>query len=230
MRREDVQALYTRKAGFYHRLFIDFFLYGKGLAAYFRRRGGLRPGMRILDAGCGTGIQTRNLYGLARDQALGGIVFNAFDLTESMLDLFRAWIRRTDARGITLHRADVLRPDQLPADWRGYDLIVSSAMLEYLDREELGRALANLARLAAPGGEIVVFITRRNFLMRWLIEAWWKANMYEKEEILRIFDEAGLDARLAAFPFPYNHLNLWGLVIEARRKAPEAARERSVTP
>jgi hypothetical protein len=42
--------------------------------------------------------------------------------------------------------------------------------------------------------------------------------MYERDEIASVFEDVGLTHAFGRFPFPYNHLNLWGLVINARRK------------
>jgi 2-polyprenyl-3-methyl-5-hydroxy-6-metoxy-1,4-benzoquinol methylase len=215
---EAVEQLYSEKASFYHRFFIDFLRYGAGLKAVLRRANYLRPGIRVLDAGCGTGILTRNMVEIARAQELAGITFQGFDLTRAMLDLFREWMARTQTPAIELRQANVLEPTQLPEDWKEYDLIVSSAMLEHLPKERLKDALVHLRSRLAPGGTLLVVITRKNLLMRFLIEAWWKANMYARDEIAGIFREAGLVPTFGRFPFPYGHLNLWGHVIEARRK------------
>jgi len=220
----EVERLYTEKASFYHRLFIDLFRYGAGLKALLRRSNLLRPGIRVLDAGCGTGILTRNMVEIARERGLEGITFQGFDLTGAMLDLFRAWMIRTGTTDIALRQANVLEPGQLPGDWRDYDLIVSSAMLEYLPKPKLKEALSNLASRLAGDGTLLVVITRRNFLMKVLIAWWWKANMYEREEIAALFAQAGLVPTFRRFPFPYVHLNLWGLILEARKEEREPCR------
>jgi 2-polyprenyl-3-methyl-5-hydroxy-6-metoxy-1,4-benzoquinol methylase len=213
-----VEQLYSEKASLYHHLFIDFLRYGAGLKAILRRANYLRPGLRVLDAGCGTGILTRNMVEIARARGLEGITFQGFDLTRAMLDLFREWMARTGTTAIELRQANVLEPTQLPEDWKDYGLIVSSAMLEHLPKERLKDALAHLGSRLAPDGTLLVVITRKNLLMKFLIEAWWKANMYERDEVAGFFEEAGLAPTFGRFPFPYDHLNLWGHVIEARRR------------
>ena len=212
-----VERLYTEHARFYHRFFIDLLRYGAGLEALLAARGYLRSGMKVLDAGCGTGILTRKLHAIARRSGLEGITYHAFDLTPAMMDLFRRWMAEHGVTDVELRRADVLRTEDLPADWKDHDLVVSSAMLEYLPKDELARALRNLRGLLAPNGTLVVCISRRNVLMKWLIEVWWEANLYERAELERIFADAGLTVRFGRFPFPYDHLNLWGHVVEARR-------------
>jgi len=213
-----VEQLYTEKASFYHHFFIDFLRYGAGLKAIIRRAGYLHPSLRILDAGCGTGILTRGMVETARAQGLEGCTFHGFDLTAGMLELFREWMARTGTTGVELRQADILEPEQLPEEWKDYDLIVSSAMLEYLPVDRLKDALVHLGSRLAPQGTLFVAITRRNFLMKYLIGAWWKANLYDRAQITEVFEDAGMTPVFGRFPFPYNHLNLWGLVIEARRK------------
>lgn len=215
---DAVQQMYTEKGSFYHRFFIDLLRYGAGLKAILRKGEYVRPGMRVLDVGCGTGILTRNMVEIARAEGLGRITFQGFDLTPAMLDLFRAWIARTGATGIELRLGNILDRGALPENWTSYDLIVSSGMLEHLPKDRLKDTLAHIGARLAPEGRLLVAITRRNLLMKVLMEAWWKANMYERDEIASIFEEAGLAPAFGRFPFPYNYLNLWGLVIEARRK------------
>src|SRR6185503_13296414 len=102
----------------------------------------------------------------------------------------------------------------LPQDWRGYDLVISSAMLEYLPKRRLPEALAALRERLEPSGALVVFISRRNLLMKWLIERWWNANLYTKTEIAEAFRSGGLVTTFRKFPYPYSQLNFWGLVVE----------------
>jgi len=95
--------------------------------------------------------------------------------------------------------------------------ILSSAMLEYIPKDRLAEALAGLRRRLADDGTLTVFITRRNTLMKGLIEWWWKANIYTRDELREIYREAGFDEiTFHRFPRPFFHLNLWGLIVEAR--------------
>jgi 2-polyprenyl-3-methyl-5-hydroxy-6-metoxy-1,4-benzoquinol methylase len=127
---DSVQKLYTDRGALYQRLFVDFLGWGRELETFFRRADYLRPHLKILDAGCGTGIITRVLYQLAQEQGHAGIQFHAFDLTPKVLEIFRQWISAQGANQIELVQADVLETGDLPAHWKEYDLIVSSTMLE----------------------------------------------------------------------------------------------------
>jgi len=66
MATNPVQTLYTQKAKLDQFFFVDLLKWGKVLETFFQENAYLQPGMKILDAGCGTGSVTRVLYGLAR--------------------------------------------------------------------------------------------------------------------------------------------------------------------
>ena len=53
----NAKRLFTEKHATYAR-FIAFVRYPQGLRAYFQRSSRLRSGVRVLDAGCGTGAAT----------------------------------------------------------------------------------------------------------------------------------------------------------------------------
>jgi ubiquinone/menaquinone biosynthesis C-methylase UbiE len=53
----DPVRLYSRRADTYT-WFVSFFRYPQGIRAYFLRAPFLQPGLRVLDAGCGSGIAT----------------------------------------------------------------------------------------------------------------------------------------------------------------------------
>jgi len=83
-----------------------------------------------------------------------------------MLDRFRDRLRASGIAEVDTTQADVFRLDALPQSWKGYDLVVSASMLEYVPRGRLAAAITGLRDLLAPGGRFVLFITRRNLLTR----------------------------------------------------------------
>jgi len=185
MKNKDIESLYTRKGKFYHSL-MGFFRYDKGLNAFFQRSNYFHSNMKILDAGCGSGLSTRSMYAKVNAQRLSNVVFHGFDLTKNMLDLFEHWINLKGIANIHLAQADILTPNNLPKHWKDYDLIVSSAMLEYIPKTQLQKALQNLGKRLRKNGKMVVFITKKNIIMEYLIHRWWKANIYSKKEIKQL--------------------------------------------
>jgi cyclopropane fatty-acyl-phospholipid synthase-like methyltransferase len=91
--------------------------------------------MRVLDAGCGTGAVTLALLDALEQQKASYATIDAFDLTPEMLASCQGSLIARGVTDIRLRQADVLAlDDQLPPDWRDYDLILSAAMLEYLPK------------------------------------------------------------------------------------------------
>ncbi len=216
---EAVQRFFTANARSYHS-FIQAFRYSAGLRAFLARHHYVRPGAKVLDAGCGTGALTRALHQIGRLAGNHGLTIHAFDLTPAMIALLREWLHKYAVTNVAIQQANVLHLEALPGNWRDYDLIVSASMLEYLPKNELAHALRNLSRLLAPDGVLVVGISRNNFLMHGLIRMWWKGNLYDRAELEHRFADAGLSCRFRRFPFLYGHLNLWGYIIEARPISP----------
>jgi cyclopropane fatty-acyl-phospholipid synthase-like methyltransferase len=81
--------------------------------------------------------------------------------------------------------------DTLPAYWKNYELIVASTVLEYLPRDKVEYALENLKQLLGTEGILLIFITKRNFITRWLAKKWWKTNLYDGQEIVTLLNSTG---------------------------------------
>ncbi|MFH8403891.1 class I SAM-dependent methyltransferase [Streptomyces sp. NPDC018019] len=105
----------------------------------------LRPGDRVLDAGCGTG---RALPALRAAVGAGGTVLGA-DLTPEML---AAAVRAGRGRLAPLLLADVHR---LPLPDAALDAVFAAGLLSHLD--DAGAGLAELARTVRPGGRLALF-------------------------------------------------------------------------
>ena len=213
----DVRRMFTERTASYAR-FIRAVLYPQGLRGYFLRAPFLRPGLRVLDAGCGTGAVTLGLRDALARRGMEPAAMHAFDLTPAMLDRFRRELTRRRLAGIDLAEADVLQPETLPAGWGGYDLVVSASMLEYVPRDRFVDAVAGIRGHLRDGGLFVLFITRRSWLMRPLIGRWWASQLYTARELLEAFPAAGFATpAFDRFPWPFRHLDGWGHIVVARR-------------
>ncbi len=114
--------------------------------------------------------------------------------------------------------ADVLALDALPQGWTNYDLIVSASMLEYVARGQLADALRGLRELLTPEGRLILFITRRNWVMHLLIGLWWRSNLYSADELREAFKFPGYsEVYFRGFPMIACYLTIWGHVIEAHK-------------
>jgi len=116
------------------------------------RRARARPGLRVLDAGCGIG---RISEALARRGA-----------QVTALDFAHARLRALEARipgGVDLVQGDVTR---LPLAQRSFDLIVSTQVIEHVPEEGARRALlAAFHRLLRPDGRVL--LTAYNYSLPW---------------------------------------------------------------
>jgi len=213
----DLARLFTDRTRSYVR-FVRSVRYPQGLRAYFLASPLLHSGLRILDAGCGTGIVSLALRAALLSRGFRPGSLQGFDLTPAMLEGFRQTLHARAIEGIDLVQADVLRLEALPSTWTNYDLIVSASMLEYIPRDRLADALAGLRERLNAAGTFILFITRRNWLMRPLIGRWWAANLYKTGELAESFRRAGFSTiAFGKFPLACRHLAVWGHIVEARR-------------
>lgn len=109
----------------------------------------LRSGLRVLDAGCGTGAVLLALHDAVVARRLTPVTLHGFDLTPAMLDQLRASLRVRGIKGVELVQADVLALDALPPSWRNFHLIASASMLEYVPHDHFVTALIGLRALLA---------------------------------------------------------------------------------
>ena len=101
-------------------------------------------GLRVADVGCGTGLLTLTLAGVAAK-------VEAVDASERMVRLAREKLRRAGAANVTVRRASA---ESLPFEDGGFDAIFAFHLLRHLVRP--AEALAELGRTAKPGGRVVL--------------------------------------------------------------------------
>lgn len=98
----------------------------------------LRPGARVLDAGCGTGLPT------ARQLAAAGLRVTGIDISPVMLSL-----ARRNVPGATFLELDTM---DVSADLGTFDAAVAFFSLLMLPRAEIPGALRRLREVLVPGG------------------------------------------------------------------------------
>lgn len=204
----DATPLYQRYWRWYERL-IAAIGHRRSLRDYFARRLDLRQGLRVLDAGCGSGASLAAIFDAARNHHVDAIVAHGFDASPAMLAAARRRLSGTP-RGISLCllRARLL-DDALPTDWKGFDLAISSGMLEYLPKRRLAEALKGLGDRLAPAGRLVFFISKDSAWNRLFIRGLWKAELWSEREIRAACAEADLIV-MSLEPF-----RRWGYAVEA---------------
>lgn len=107
------------------------------------REGGLSKGAHVLDIGCGSGLLARRLLD-------AGFFVTGIDASPAMVDLARSYAPGADFTVVRLPTNSSVLPQA--------DAIVSTGhVLNYLDaRDDIARALSELARALRPGGVIAI--------------------------------------------------------------------------
>lgn len=108
---------------------------------------GLGAGASVLDVGCGSGLLARELLG-------AGYAVRGVDASPAMIALARVYAPAATFEVVRL-------PNELPA----VDAVVSTGhVLNYLDtREDIARALADLARALRPRGLLAIDLMTERF-------------------------------------------------------------------
>jgi SAM-dependent methyltransferase len=169
----------------------------------------LKAGMRVLDAGCGSG---RHLCAAFRTPGMEvvGVDLNRADLykAKGFLTLMAA---ETEGRWL-ISRADVTK---LPFRDGIFDVVVCSEVLEHV--VENRTAVGELLRVLKPGGDLVVTVPR--FLPEricWALSSAYHREpgghirIYKKGELLSLLKEAGARCRLIRYRHAL-HVPYWWL-------------------
>ncbi|MGH7310988.1 MAG: methyltransferase domain-containing protein, partial [Candidatus Rokuibacteriota bacterium] len=110
---------------------------------------GLRPGERVVEIGCGTGVLTRWLAG----HTAGANPITAVDVNRYLLQEAQALARAAGLQGvITFQEGNGLA---LPLPGGGFDVTLSLTVLEEGDAD---RMLAELVRITRPGGRVAAIV------------------------------------------------------------------------
>jgi len=163
------------------------------------RGAGLRPGVRVLEIGCGTGLFTEFFAGT-------GAEVLAVDISEDLLEVARR-------RRLPVDRVQFMcaRFEELSLD-RGFDAVIGSSVLHHLD---LGPSLQAIRHLLKPGGILSfaepnmlnpqVFIERHPlFLKKWFEYVSPDETAFVRWGLKRTLAKRGF-AAIATTPFDWLH-------------------------
>lgn len=114
------------------------------------QKGRVRPGMKILDAGCGGG---RNIVWLMRN----GFDVSAIDIDERAFGAVRAMAARL-APELSPENIQTATLDAIPFSHESFDWMICNAVLHFAaDRDQFDRWVGEMWRVLKPGG---VFFAR----------------------------------------------------------------------
>jgi ubiquinone/menaquinone biosynthesis C-methylase UbiE len=161
---------------------------------------------RILDAGCGNGRYTRVILGHADPDAL----ITSFDISHRMLHRARA---RLKSERVTYVSADLTR---LPYPDAFFDAVVCGWVLEHLPDPRPG--LAELARVLAPGGKLLLLVTE-DTLIGSMCSRMWHCRTHNRAELQKLCLQYGLRwVRPLWFSRLHALFRLGGIIGELRRE------------
>jgi SAM-dependent methyltransferase len=134
-----------------------------------------RPGLRLLDAGCGTGGMLAWAIERAQPAEAAGV-----DVSEEALAL-----AAKRAPGADLRRASVTG---LPFADESFDLVLMNDVLQHVREDEVQSALGELRRVLAPSGSLLVR-TNGGLRARRASAEW---RVYDRVSVATTFKTAGL--------------------------------------
>jgi ubiquinone/menaquinone biosynthesis C-methylase UbiE len=170
------------------------------------RRFDLRGAKRILDVGSGAGQIAGHLLKYADQEA----TLTCTDLSRQMLRRARNRLKSPRPRFVT---ADLSR---LPFPDESFDCITCGYVLEHLPDPEPG--LAEMSRVLARGGRMLLLTTEDNFSGAWTSRLWY-CRTYNRAELMRLCEALGLHWRQQLwFTKMHKAIRAGGICVEIEKR------------
>jgi ubiquinone/menaquinone biosynthesis C-methylase UbiE len=154
-------------------LAVEFVLLGKRLA---------QPDQRLLDAGCGTGGFLRYAAETGSFASLAGV-----DVGSDAIEITR--------RRVPSARLEVAPLRELPFEDSAFDLVVMHDVLQHVDEREVLLSLAELRRVLAPDGALLVRTNGSRRLRRERED--WRA--YDRKALVATLEEGGFECERVTY-------------------------------
>lgn len=139
-----------------------------GLGPEFRREtinlAEIRPGERVLEVGCGTGVLTRMAAIIVGTEGIA----MGIDPAREMIEV----ARRNAARENSSAQFRLLAMEELPFEDGNFDAALASFMLHHLPPDVKRQGLREVYRVLRPGGRLVVVDLDRPRNVLWWLIAW----------------------------------------------------------
>jgi len=107
---------------------------------------------RLLDAGCGTGVNIMRLH--SRVRSIVGI-----DYASGSVERCRKHLQALGVNNVSLFTGCI---SEVPFVSGSFDKILCLSVLQYIDDDEVRRALREFARLLSPGGEVILHVKNKS--------------------------------------------------------------------
>jgi ubiquinone/menaquinone biosynthesis C-methylase UbiE len=207
-----IKEFFNRVGPWIYSFFFTLVGYRSSLKYFVRhnhQRFDLKRGIRILDAGIGTGFLTVNF--LKEVPILLKII--GLDFSAGMFVGLKRRLRRMGLEGrVMLQMGDMRR---LPFVDESFDMVASSAAMEYLPDVEEG--ISECGRILRPGGRILIISTRDTFMGK-VIAALWRNKTLEPIYVKECMRRAGIEhIETLRFPWYFPHVNWWGMALLGKK-------------